>query len=78
MPLSLKRVSMKLNQRKGEKIGKWYRVMYSKLGYSKKGRADTQWNLWKRMLLPRRRQAQRQVDEGEDTIRTLRYIFFFF
>ncbi len=37
MPLSLKRVSMKLNQRKVEKIGKCYRVngefsMFSKLG----------------------------------------------
>jgi hypothetical protein len=25
---------------------------------------------------PRRRQTQRQVDEGEETVRTLRYIFF--
>ncbi len=27
----------------------------------------------KDVALPRRRQAQRQVDEGEETVRTLRY-----
>ncbi len=31
----------------------------------------------KDVALPRRRQAQRQADEGEETVRTLRYIFYF-